>query len=173
MLFQQNDNYTSDWIIANLEISGRPSKLSLIADPIDPIYESVDGEDHKIRFRVNSFRKCIKVTQKKTENGVDVSCYAKSEPRYQIILQRRKILKGKDLRIGFNDKDSRRLFLFHIKEALNENKRINSNALYRCRRMRPYQNRTPHASCDINEIDRFLTENKVYEKHGWSGMLFF
>lgn len=151
-----------------MEISGRPNKLVLVADPIDPIYESVDEDDRKIRFRVNSFKRCLKITRKKAESLSSESGQTKSEPVYQVVLQKRRLLKGEEVKIGFNEKASQRLFLIHIRGALKENKKVTTGRLHRNKRARESGNKASQ-TYDINEIDKFMTENKVYEKHDWSG----
>ncbi|KAL5964811.1 Docking protein 3 [Taenia solium] len=166
---KQGDSPTADWIAANLEISGRPNKLVLVADPIDPIYESVDEDDRKIRFRVNSYKRCFKITRKKADSIGTESGRVKSEPVYQVVLQKRRLLKGEEVKIGFNEKASQRLFLIHIREALKENKKLSSSRLHRSKRARESGDKTLQ-TYDINEIDKFMTENKVYEKHDWSAM---
>lgn len=83
-------------------------------------------------------------------------------------MQKRRLFKGEEIKIGFNEKASQRLFLMHIREALRENKRLNYNRLYRHRKRR-FDYDGSQTSFNINEIDRFMTENQVYEKHGWSG----
>ncbi|KAH9283116.1 hypothetical protein ECG_04325 [Echinococcus granulosus] len=166
---KQGNPPTADWIAANLEIFGRPNKLVLVADPADPIYESVDEDDRKIRFRVNSYKRCLKITGRKTESPNNESDRVKSEPIYQIALQKRRPLKGEEVKIGFNEKASQRLFLIHIREALKGNKKSCSSRLHCNKRARNSGNKTLQ-SCDINEIDKFMTENKVYEKHDWSAM---
>ncbi|CDS42434.1 docking protein 3 [Echinococcus multilocularis] len=166
---KQGDAPTADWIAANLEISGRPNKLVLVADPADPIYESVDEDDRKIRFRVNSYKRCLKITGRKTKSPNSELGRVKSEPIYQIALQKRRLLKGEEVKIGFNEKASQRLFLIHIREALKGNKESSSSRLHCNKRARKSWNKTLQL-CDINEIDKFMTENKVYEKHDWSAM---
>ncbi|KAL5111053.1 Docking protein 3 [Taenia crassiceps] len=169
VLNKQGDSPTADWIAANLEISGRPNKLVLVADPVDPIYESIDEDDRKIRFRVNSYKRCLKITRKRAEYVSGESDRAKSEPVYQVALQKRRLLKGEEVKIGFNEKASQRLFLIHIRDALKENKKLSSSRIRRNKRARESGNKALQ-TYDINEIDKFMTENKVYEKHDWSAM---
>ncbi|VDN99221.1 unnamed protein product [Rodentolepis nana] len=160
----------SDWIAVNLQISGRPSKLVLIIEPSDPIYETVDEDDRRIRYRVNSFKRCIKSTSNKQDISQQYTNQIKSQPTYQITLQKRRLLKGEEVKIGFNDKASQQLFLIHIREALKENRCLNSHRLNRHAKTKCDKSTNSQTTSDINEIDRFMTENQVYEKHGWSAI---
>ncbi|VDL56551.1 unnamed protein product, partial [Hymenolepis diminuta] len=166
----EGEHPSSDWIAANLEISGRPSKLSLIIEPSDPIYETVDEDDRKIRYRVNSFRRCIKSTRNKQDISNEYTNQAKPQPIYQITLQKRRLLKGEEVKIGFNDKESQRLFVIHIRGALKENKRLISHRLHCHSKPKSNNGENSQMTCSINEIDKFMTENKAYEKHHWSAI---
>ncbi|VDN11731.1 unnamed protein product, partial [Dibothriocephalus latus] len=118
------------------------------------------------------YRRCVKLRRNRSSSKDTSTQSAKSSPKYQLLLQKRLLLKGHQLKIGFDDQTSQQKFYEQLKIILRGSK---GDRKFK----KPSRHRTTQKKCSrdaqrcpereeenaVKDIDNFMTDNQIYEAH--------
>ncbi|BHF65164.1 hypothetical protein SprV_0200817300 [Sparganum proliferum] len=166
------EKHPSEWIPAVLELAVEDEKLNLIVHPNDPIYEAVDEEERTLKFSLEMYRRCWKLRRNRSVSKDTTTQIVKSPPKYQLLLQKRLLFKGQQLKIGFDDPTSQQQFYDRLKNVLRGSggerkfkrtsklRSVQKKGQRDCQRFRERVEENA-----VKDIDNFMTDNQIYEAH--------